>query len=447
MLGESRLREIAEAVLSAARADQTEVVITTEDEALTRFAANGIHQNVAQVQTEVRVRSVLGKRIGVATANDPSDAALADLVRNAETTAGFQQENPDFRSLPEPQAAPTVEAYCEATARTTPEERADGVAAIVRRAKANGLQASGAFSTAASELFVANSLGVRAYHRWTGASVMSVVMGEGGSGYAADTARDVADVDPDQVGRIAVDKAVRSANPQPIEPGEYTVILEEAAVANMVFYLSYLGFGAQAFQEGRSFLCGRLGEKITGDAITIRDDGLDPEGLPLPFDFEGVPRQRLTLIERGVGRAVAYDSLTAGKEGKASTGHALAAPNSFGPVPIHLFMESGSATIEEMIASTERGIWVTRFHYTNPVHPVKTILTGMTRDGTFLIEDGVVTQPLKNLRFTQSILGAFENVEALGRTSKRVRAGFGDIVTCAPAAKIGGFRFTGATEF
>jgi predicted Zn-dependent protease len=441
------LREIAEAVLGVAQADQTEVVISTQDEYLTRFAANEIHQNVAETQTQVRVRSILGKRIGVATANDSSETALADLVRNAETAAGFQQENPDFLSLPEPQSAPSVEAYCESTASYTPEDRADGVGSIVRQAKANGLEASGAFSTGASELFIANSLGTRAYHRGTSASVMSVIMGETGSGYAADAAQDVGDVDAEEVGRIAVDKALRSANPEPIEPGEYTVILEEAAVANMAFFLGLLGLGAQSVQEGRSFLCGRFGEKVTGEAITIRDDGLDLRGTPLPFDFEGVPRQKLTLIEQGVGREVAYDSLTAGKEGKASTGHALAAPNRFGPVPIHLFMEPGSTTIEEMIASTERGIWVTRFHYTNPVHPVKTILTGMTRDGTFLIENGKVTKPLKNLRFTQSILGAFENVEALGKTSKAVRAGFGGVVTFAPVAKIGGFRFTGATEF
>jgi len=448
VLGEPRLREIAEAVLGMAEADQAEVVITTEDEYLTRFAANEIHQNVAETQAQVRVRSILGKRIGVATANDLSEAALANLVRNAETAAGFQQENPDFRSLPEPQRAPSVEAYSESTAACSPEDRADGVAAIVRQAKANGVRASGAFSTGASEVFVANSLGTRAYHRGTSASVMSVVMGETGSGYAADAAQDVSGVDAEEVGRIAVDKALRSANPEAIEPGEYTVILEEAAVANMVFFLGYLGLGALSVQEGRSFMSDRFGERITGEKITIRDDGLDPRGTPLPFDFEGVPRQPMTLIERGVARNVVYDSFTAGREpGVTSTGHALAAPSRLGPIPIHLVMEPGTAAIDEMIASTERGIWVTRFHYTNPVHPVKTIITGMTRDGTFLIEDGKVTRPLRNLRFTQSILDAFGNVVALGRTSKMVRAGFGSIATFAPAAKIEGFRFTGATEF
>ncbi len=448
MLGEARLRTIVEAVLGAATADQTEVLVTTQDQALTRFAMNTIHQNVAETDVNVRVRSILGKRIGVATGNDITDAALTELVRNAETAAGFQQENPEFRSLPEPNPIQPVNAYVESTAACSPETRAEGVGSIVRQAKANGLEASGAFSTSANELFVGNSLGVRAYHAGTTANVMTVVMGETGSGYGSEAAQDVAGLDPTEVGRIAVEKAVRSADPVKIEPGEYTVILEESAVANMVFFLGYLGLGALSVQEKRSFMNDRFGEAITGDAITIRDNGLDPRGFPLPFDFEGVPRQQVSLIENGIARSVVYDSFTAGREeGKASTGHALAAPNALGPIPIHLAMSPGSASIDEMIASTERGIWVTRFHYTNPVHPVKTIFTGMTRDGTFLIENGKVTKPLKNLRFTQSILGAFENVEALGREAKPVQAGFGNIVTFAPAAKIRGFRFTGTTDF
>jgi PmbA protein len=448
VLGEERLKGVADVVLRAATADQTEIVVTTQDEYLTRFAANAIHQNVAETDANVRVRSVIGKRIGVASANDLGEAALIDLVRSAETVARFQQENPEFQSLPEPQPIRAVDAYCESTAACTPEQRAEGVGSIVRQAKASGLTASGAFSTSVDELLVANSLGTRVYHVGTTASVMSVVMGETGSGYGAGVAKDVGDLDPAGIGRIAVDKTLRGANPAQIEPGAYTVILEEAAVANMLFFLGYLGLGALAVQEGRSFMNGRFGEKVTGDQVTIWDDGLDPRGIPLPFDFEGVPRRKVTLIESGVGKNVVYDSFTAGREaGKTSTGHALAAPNALGPIPIHLRMAPGEATIDEMIASTERGIWVTRFHYTNPVHPVKTILTGMTRDGTFLIEDGRVTKPLKNLRFTQGILEAFENIEALGRESKMVESGFGNIATFAPAAKISGFRFTGTTEF
>jgi predicted Zn-dependent protease len=276
---------------------------------------------------------------------------------------------------------------------------------------------------------------------------MTVVMSDTSSGYAADTAMDVTALDPEAIGRIAVDKALRSKNPVNAEPGSYTVILEEDAVMTMVFTLARLGLGALSVQEGRSFMNARFGEQITGSNITIWDDGHDTDGIVLPFDFEGVPKQRVSLIENGVAQNVVYDSFTAGREeGKTSTGHSLPAPNTMGPIPINLFMAPGSATKQEMLASTERGIWVTRFHYTNPVHPVKTILTGMTRDGTFLIENGEIARPIKNLRFTQSILEAFANAEMLGAERKLVRL-FGSFGCCVPAAKIDGFTFTGTTEF
>ena len=192
----------------------------------------------------------------------------------------------------------------------------------------------------------------------------------------------------------------------------------------------------------------RIGERVTGERITIWDDGLDPRTVPFPFDFEGCPKRRVSLIESGIARGVVYDSFTAGREPDAtSTGHGLPAPNAFGPLPTNLFLEPGEATKEEMLAATERGIWVTRFHYTNVVHPVKTVLTGMTRDGTFLIEGGCITRPLKNLRFTQSILDAFASADMLGRTLKLRPVGAGPFAVCAPAARIREFTFTGTTQF
>jgi len=310
------------------------------------------------------------------------------------------------------------------------------------------LEAAGAFSTAVNELMVVNSLGTAAYHCGTIAHIVTVIMGETSSGYASADAMDVSKLDPAAVGRVAVEKALRGQNPSEIEPGEYTVILEENAVADMLGLLGYLGFDALSVQEGRSFMNGRFGEKITGDNITIWDDGYDTRGLMLPFDYEGVPKQHVTLIDRGIAKGVVYDSFTAGREeGKVSTGHSLPAPNTWGPVAVNLFMAPGQATKEEMLASTEQGIWVTRFHYTNPLHPVKTVITGMTRDGTFLIEDGQITRPLKNLRFTQSILEAFDRVEMLGSELKLIKSDWENFATCAPAAKIRDFRFTGTTEF
>lgn len=447
MLGESRLAEIARRVLEVSRADQTEVMISSNDSHLTRFAVNTIHQNVSETDVSVRVRSVIDQKTGVASGNDISEEGIRSLAESAETVARFQQSNPEFRSLPEPKKIRSVDGFVESTADYTPMERARAVETILAMSRAHELEAAGAFSTEQQELYIANSLGIRGYHRGTVAGLLTVIMSEEGSGYGAAASIDVSRIDADAVGRRAVDKAQASAHPSAIDPGEYTVILEEEAVADMLFFLGWMGLGALSVQEERSFMCGKLGQQITGPNITIWDDGYDTRGIPLPFDFEGVPKQKVVLIEDGIARNVVYDSYTASREeGKVSTGHSLPAPNTFGPIPVNLFMAPGNATKEEMLASTDRGIWVTRFHYTNILHPVQTLLTGMTRDGTFLIENGKFVRPLKNLRFTQSILEAFANVEMLGSTMKLVKDEWNSLGTCAPAAKIRNFRFTGTTD-
>ncbi|HEY3118224.1 MAG TPA: metallopeptidase TldD-related protein, partial [Chloroflexota bacterium] len=186
-------------------------------------------------------------------------------------------------------------------------------------------------------------------------------------------------------------------------------------------------------------------EQMVGENISLWDDGLDPAGRPMPFDFEGVPKQRVDLIERGIARGVVYDSYTAAREGKASTGHGLPAPNRQGPLPLHLFMARGTADQTDLLRGIRRGVWVTRFHYVNPVQPTKTIITGMTRDGTFLIEDGEITRPIQNMRFTQSVLDALSCVEAIGREWSVVQEDLG--ATCVPALRIGRFRFSSATTF
>jgi predicted Zn-dependent protease len=212
--------------------------------------------------------------------------------------------------------------------------------------------------------------------------------------------------------------------------------------------MAYTGLGAVAMQEGRSFMVGKIGQQIVDPRVSIWDDGLDPAGIPTPFDFEGVPKQRVDFIEKGVARGVVYDSYRAGKEeDKESTGHALPAPNSMGPFPLNTFFAPGDATVEEMIESTERGVYVTRFHYTRPVEPTKLVITGMTRDGTFLIENGEIAYPVKNLRFTQSYLEALNNVEGIGREPQLLSGFSGLFRSSIPALKLGGFNFTGATEF
>jgi predicted Zn-dependent protease len=256
-------------------------------------------------------------------------------------------------------------------------------------------------------------------------------------------ALDAAALDPEALAAEAVDKALRSADPISLPPGAYSVILEEHAVSDMVRFVAFLGFSAREYLSGSSFVAGKLGQQVVGQNVTIWDDGHDTAGLPLPFDYEGVPRRRLALIEQGVAGAVAYDSYYAARAGQPNTGHALPPGNAFsGPIPLNLFMAPGESTLEEMIRSTKRGVYVTRFNYTRPVHPLKVIVTGMTRDGTWLIENGEITRPVKNLRFTQSYLDSLGSVRAGGRRTRLVG---GMVPTRVPALAIEGFQFTGST--
>jgi predicted Zn-dependent protease len=360
----------------------------------------------------------------------------------------LQPENPEFRSLPGPLPISEVKGFSESTAHCTPAERARAVGTLCDAARAADLVASGAFKTVTLELGVANSLGTLAYYPLTYADINTVVMSESSAGYASALVMDVGDLDFEALGREAVEKCLHSQKPRTLPPGEYPVILEPYAVQDLLQMLAWTGLGAVGFHEGRSFMVGKIGQQIMDPRISLWDDGLDPAGLPWPFDFEGVPKQRVDLIEGGVARGVVYDSYRAGKEeGRTSTGHALPAPSAFGPIPTNLFLAPGEATLDEMIASTERGVYVTRFWYTRPVEPARVVITGMTRDGTFLIENGEIAHPVKNLRFTQSYLEALNQVAMIGR-ERKLLLGLGDIARdSVPALKLERFTFTGATEF
>jgi predicted Zn-dependent protease len=371
MLGETKVREITDQVLMLSKADQTEVIVNATESALTRFANSYIHQNVAENDVQVRVRVVYGKKIGVASSNDISPDALRRTVETARAIAQLQREDPEFQSLPVPQTIQRVEAFVEATANFSPEQRAQVVGVMCKKAKAQNVVASGAFSTTATETAVANSLGVFAYHPGTFADVSTVMMTDTGSGYASFTHQDARQVNAEALANEAIDKAGRASNPIALEPGEYTVFLEEYAVLDMLDFFGMLGFTAQAMQEDRSFMKGKLGEKVMDERVTIWDDGCASHAVPLPFDFEGVPKQKVTFIENGIARDVVYDTATAQREGKPSTGHSLPAPNSMGPYPMHIFMAPGDASKSEMLKSIKRGIWVTRCWYTRPVHDAR----------------------------------------------------------------------------
>jgi len=434
--------DLCNIVLQASRADQTEVVLAADTSALTRFANNAIHQNVAEESVSATVRAVVGQRLGVASSSGVSPEGLRGLAEAAYQLALVSAADEDFVSLPAPVPCEGETDFADAaTADCSPEARAATVAEAIALAAAEGFTASGMFATGASDSAVANSLGVAAWQRRSMAEMSLVVTGAGGSGYARTCSPRVGSISGAALGRVATEKCRASRDPQSLPPGEYTVILEAEAVADMVMMLGMYGLGALALQEGRSFMGGRIGEQICGGNVSIWDDGLDPRGHRQACDFEGLPKQRVNLITNGVAEDVVWDSYTAHKEGRQSTGHGLPAPNSWGPVPINLFVGAGDSSVGDMIARTERGVLVTRFHYTNMVHPIKTVLTGMTRDGTFLIENGQIAGAVKNLRFTQSILEALSCVSLISKEGKLT-----DYVW-APAMRVDRFTFSSATEF
>jgi PmbA protein len=337
-----------------------------------------------------------------------------------------------------------VQGFSRETADCSPQRRARMAKAICDLALEQNLEASGALTTESTEIAVANSHGLFVQDRSTRANLMSVIMGEDGAGYAERTSRDVGDLDAEAVGREAIDKAIRSRGATAVEPGEYVVVLEEYAVGDLLTYSSYMGFGALAYQEGHSFLRGKLGQRVVDERISIWDDGHDRRGLPMAFDYEGVPKRRVDIIADGVATGVVHDSQTAARDGVASTGHGLPAPNTFGPFASHLVMAAGDVDKKDLAKGIERGLWVTRFHYVNVLQPDRAVLTGMTRDGTFLIERGEVTSPVKNLRFTQSTLEAWSSLGALGRELMLVDSWGGGVLV--PAMRLDRFTFTGVSQ-
>ena len=265
---------------------------------------------------------------------------------------------------------------------------------------------------------------------------------DGGSGYAEQAGVDVASIDPAAIGREAADKARASANPVAVDPGDWTVVLEEYAVVDILSMLAYMGFSGLAVLEERSFA--EPGKRIGSELVTIVDDASEPGAMPMAFDYEGVAKQRVVLVERGVCRDVVWDHQTAARAGRQSTGHGLPAPNSYGPFPLNLVMSPGSTARDELVGGMDRGLLITRFHYTNPVHPKLAIVTGMTRDGTFLVEDGKIVGPVRNLRFTQSYLDALAGTVAVGRERRTIRGDFGGVLV--PPIRVEGWTFTGTTE-
>ncbi len=447
MMGRNDSLDVLKRALHYADSDQAEARLMGEDLSLTRFANSTIHQNLERRNAVLQVRVVQGKKIGTASTNNLDDASVRRVVDTARSLAEMQEDNEDFVSLPEPERLGDTVNFYESTSSYTPEQRAQDVGVIAADADDNGLSAFGAHITTREELAVMNSLGVEAYDQSTYAYLRTVIEGDHGTGYADYLDRDVSNIDARAVAREAVDRALRAQNPQPLPTGEYEVIFEPYAVADILRFLGMLGFSALSVQEGRSFMADKFGEKITGDKITIWDDGLDARTLNAAVDCEGVPKQRVNLITGGVAEGVVYDSYTAHKEGKKSTGHAHFRRGNVSDTPANMVMLNGDSSVQEMVDKTGKGLLVTRFHYTHCPEPREVVMTGTTRDGIFYVEDGEIKYPVRNMRLTDSVLRMFEHVELVSKATKLQRDWWSTFTSVLPAIYTSSCIWTGSTEF
>jgi len=440
----TELESLAERIIGLSDADQTEVEIDLGSDALTRFANNTIHQNVAEQTLTISVRAVVDGRTARAVTNKTDEESLRRVIAAAARLARNQPEYPGLLPMPRRQKYQKVARFFPATASVAPQDRARAVARVCKIAEKNKQTAAGIFTTGASYSLLANSEGLLARYAETTAEFSVTILEENSSGWAKSNSPDVRDLDPDALAASASRKAAESRKPRELPPGHYTAILEPSAVLDLVGFLFY-DFAGTAVLDKRSCLNDRMGKKIFGDNITLWDDVYHPLQTGEPYDGDGMPRQKVLLVDRGVPKNLVYSRATAKKMKAKPTGHGFSLPNEYGEAPMNLVFAGGDKSVDEMVRSTERGILVTRLWYIREVDPYEKVLTGMTRDGTFLIENGRVAGGIRNFRFNQSVIEALANVEMLGPAVRA--AGEESFEMVVPAMKIRNFHFSEATKF
>jgi len=449
MIGQDKLFTLFEKVAKSSKADETEIVFIGSNNGLTRYANSTIHQNVNVSNARILIRTAIGKKIGVASTNSLLLNDLRATLRNSFEIAKVRQDNEHYAGLPGASEYARISTYFDDTATYMPRDRARKVKKVFSAARKKKFTTAGSFSTGDGEIAVFNTKGVRCYQPVTSAGINIIAMSPTSSGYAVGLSRNVEDIDVVALAERAVTKAAASRRPKALKAGEYEVILEPSAVSEVMEWMNYIGLGCKSFMDKTSFLSENIGKKIMSDSVSIYDDGLDESGLAFPFDFEGVPKKKVFFIENGVGKGVVYDRTFGNKQGVASTGHALTADDQGeGALPLNIFIDTGDKTIEEMIGSVEKGILVTRFHYINGlIDTPRAVFTGMTRDGTFYIEDGQIKHGIKNLRFTDSMLRAFSTVRGISKERALIPSWWSAIGCMAvPTIHLGSLKFTGTTE-
>lgn len=440
-LSREEAQRVGQQALRSATADETRIIISSGARANTRFAENQISTSGDNYNATVTVRSVFGRRVASASTNRLDDESLAQVVQRSEALARLAPEDPE--NMPElgPQEYQAPPQPPE-TSPPSPAQRAEAVRAITEQARAANLVSTGFIVSNMGTFSISNSKGLFAYNRNALSALTTTVRTPDGtgSGWAGATHNDWAQMNAAELGQIAIEKAVRSRDPVAIEPGRYTVVLEPTAVANLV-QLIQGAIGARNADEGRSFFSkagggNKIGEKVVDSRVTIVSDPTDPELRVGAFNFEGMPTKRVVWIENGIVRNLNYDRYWAQRQNVEPT----SAAGGFR-------MSGGEASIADMVASTQRGVLVTRFWYIRPVDPRTILYTGLTRDGTFLIENGRVTRAIKNMRWNESPIFLLNNIEMLGRPVRvnSDESGDGSNVI-VPPLKARDFNFTSLSD-
>lgn len=448
MIGKKTINALIDFVCSRKKHLATQVFIHAEDSLLTRFASSTIHQNVREMNCSLSITAFMGKKKGMATTNNLERSSVAETLERAIAIAKQKRDDPEHIGPASPRAYREVTTYFPSTARYSPRKKAEVLKQLFDESAP--YQCFGAFTTGTAEVAIGNSKGLRAYNKGTDAILRLTIKGKKGSAYGQCAHRDIRKLDFQKLQRNVLLRSQKAQDPRTAKPGSYTVILTPEAVSDILIFLGFMGFNALLYSEGRSCLTGKLGKTIFSKRLNLVDDPYDERGFAFPFDFEGVPKRRLQLVDKGIVKALVHDRKTARKVKQRSTGHHAGSEN--GPFPFNMVIRKGDEPIEELRKGIKRGIEISCLHYVNVVEPRSLTLTGMTRNGTFMIENGSIAYPLRNMRFNQSILTSLKKIAAVASVLHLVDGGntygqrfpWGFIL---PALVIEDFHFTGETEF
>ena len=445
MISQTRLLTELSEVVKRSRLDGVSACAQLSRRQVFRFAHEAIHQGLTQERVTVTIKVVHDRRVGVASTEMLHPKSLTRCLRAAAEIAKHSPRQKPLPTLPAGHRIRVSHDYVPATARVSPATCVASLKRLFQIVRGAGAALAGSLVTGEDALAVVNSASVSCYTRSTIAGAKLVTFYRKLSGYASSAHRDFTHLDLTALLQRSLGQSLQRRDPVSLAPGTYEVILEPQAMADLMDWLAFIAFGAKSVEERTSFLTGRIGKQVMDRQVTLSDDGLDPRSLRMPFDYEGTPKCRVMLIDRGTAAGFVYDSTYGARFDHPSTGHGMLADDSEGPLPLHLAMAPGGSTVTQMIRACSRGLLIPRFHYVSGLlNPRTALMTGLTHEGTYLIEEGKPVAPVATMRFTQSLLEGLSHVRGISRERSLV-ADPGTSFSCAlmPTVHLARFRFTG----